>query len=156
MTDRILLAYSGTLASSAAIAWLAERHDAEVATLTLDIGQTDDLDELRARALTCGAARAHVVDLRDTFARDYVIPAAQLSATAGAMPALDTLAYPLIARTMVDVGAIEAADAVAHASRRIALDGELIAVDPTIRIVAPARDWSMDDAALLDYARARH
>src|SRR5215217_9690581 len=114
MTDRILLAYSGSLASSAAIAWLAERHGAEVATLTLDIGQADDLDELRARALTCGAARAHVVDVRDTFARDYVIPATQAAARAGSMPALETIAEPLIARTLVDVCAMEAAGAVAH------------------------------------------
>jgi argininosuccinate synthase len=156
MTDRILLAYSGTLASSAAIAWLAERHGAEVATLTLDLGQADDLDELRARALNCGAARAHVVDVRDTFARDYVIPAVRAAARARSTPGLDSIADPLIARTLVDVRAMEAAGAVAHASRRIALDEQVMAIDPAIRIVAPAREWSMDAAALLDYARGRH
>ena len=156
MTDRILLAYSGSLAASAAIAWLAERHGAEVATLTLDVGQTDDLDELRARALTCGAARAHVVDVRDAFARDYVIPAARAAAHLGSIPGLDSIAYPLIARTLIDVCAMEGADAVAHASHRTALDEEIVAVDPAIRIVAPAREWRMNDAALREYARARH
>ena len=152
MRERILLAYSGTLASSAAAAWLAERHGAEVATVTLDVGQTGDLDEVRDRALACGAVRAHVIDARDAFARDSVIPA--LRDASGR--ALDTLAHPLIARTLVEIAAIEAADAVAHASPGMALDREIATGDPTLRIVAPAREWDMDDSALIDYARARH
>jgi argininosuccinate synthase len=151
MKERILLAYSGTLASSAAAAWLAERLGADVVTVTLDVGQTGDLDEVRARALTCGAVRAHVIDARDVFARDYVIPALR----GGGAPSLATLAHPLIARTLVDVAAIEAVDAVAHASSGTAIDVEVAAVDRTLRLVTPAREWAMRDVDLTEYVRAR-
>jgi len=151
MKERILLAYSGTLASSAAAGWLAERHGAEVVTVTLDVGQTDDLDEVRARALTCGAVRAHVIDARDVFARDYVIPA--LRDDAGR--SLATLAHPLIARTLVDVAAIEAVDAVAHASSGSTIDREIAAVDRAPRLVTPAREWTMGGVDLTEYARTR-
>jgi argininosuccinate synthase len=152
MTARVLLAYSGGLASSAAAAWLAERHGAEVVTVTLDVGQSDDLDEVRARALTCGAVRAHVIDARDLFARDHVIPAVRASGSV----ALSTLAHPLVARTLVEIAAIESADAVAHGSAGAVIDDVVATLDPALRILAPARTWGMTAAALLDYARARH
>ncbi len=148
MNERILLAYSGSLASSAAVAWLAERHGAEVVTVTLDVGQTDDLDEVRARALACGAVRAHVIDAGDAFARDYVIPALRGAASGEPMP-LATLTHRPIARALAEVGAIEAADAVAHASRAASIDAAVAAVDPALRVLAPARAWDMDDAALV-------
>ena len=151
MKERVLLAYSGTLTSSAAAAWLAERHGAEVVTVTLDVGQTDDLDEVRARALTCGAVRAHVIDARDVFARDYVIPALRHETERS----LATLAHPLIARTLVDVAAIEAVDAVAHASSGSTIDFEVAAIDQALRLVTPAREWAMSDVDLTEYARAR-
>lgn len=152
MTERILLAYAGDLASSAAAAWLAERHGAEVVTVTLDVGQSDDLDEVRARALTCGAVRAHVLDARDAFARDHVMPALR---AVGEVP-LATLAHPLIARLLVEVAAIEAADALAHASAAATLDTELAATNPSLRVLAPAREWGMSESGLFEYARARH
>jgi argininosuccinate synthase len=151
MKERVLLAYSGTLASSAAAAWLAERRGAEVVTVTLDVGQTDDLDEVRARALTCGAVRAHVIDARDGFARDYVIPALRDDAARS----LATLAHPLIARTLVDIAAIEAIDVVAHASSGSTIDVEVAAIDPALRLVTPAREWALGDVDLAQYARAR-
>src|SRR5687768_11522260 len=108
MTQRIVLAYSGDLASSVAIAWLAEQQGAEIVTMTLDIGQRDELDEVRARALSIGAIRAHVLDVREEFARDYVLPALQ----AGAWHehgggALTSLAAPLIARKLAEIAGIE-------------------------------------------------
>jgi argininosuccinate synthase len=73
--QRIVLAYSGRLASSAAVRWLIETYGAEVVTVTVDVGQTDDLEEVYARALACGATRAHVVDRCEVFARNTVLPA---------------------------------------------------------------------------------
>jgi argininosuccinate synthase len=150
MKARVLLAFSGGLASSAAAAWLAERHGAEVVTVTLDVGQRDDLDEVRARALTCGAVRAHVLDARDAFARDHLVPAMR-----DAEAPLATLAHPLIARVLVEVAAIEAADAVAHASSASTLETDVAAANPTLRVLAPAREWGMNEPALLEYTRAR-
>jgi argininosuccinate synthase len=151
MKERILLAYSGTLASSAAAAWIAERHGADVVTVTIDVGQAADLDEVRARALACGAIRAHVIDVRDAFAREYVMPALRSDSA----PPLTTLAYPLIARTLVEVALIEAADAVAHASSTATLADEVASVNPALRVVSPAREWATGDMDLMEYVRAR-
>jgi argininosuccinate synthase len=158
--ERLALAYSGSLASSAAVSWLMEHHGADVVTVTVDVGQTGDLDDVRARALACGARRAHVVDAREAFARECIIPALRAGDARGPS-SLVRLADPLIARTLVEVAAIEGADAVAHASSRLAADGEaafdlcLRAVDPSLRIVTPVREWGMDGARLAEYARAR-
>jgi argininosuccinate synthase len=115
MKNRIVLAYSGSLAGSVAIPWLAQTHDAEIVTLTLDLGQGTELDELRARALALGAVRAHVLDVREEFARDYVLPALEkgaLDETDG--NAMTRLAAPLFARKLAEIAAIESTDAVAH------------------------------------------
>lgn len=111
--ERIVFAYSGTGAGSACIAWLRERYGAGIVALTVDVGQAGDLDEVRARALACGALRAHVVDARDAFARDFAVPALRGGATADE---LDRLADVLIARSLVEIARVEAADALAHAS----------------------------------------
>ncbi len=74
MTKTVVLAYSGGARSSAAVSWLAERHDADVVTVTLDLGQSTDLAEIRAHALSDGAIRAHVLDKREEFATTIVLP----------------------------------------------------------------------------------
>src|SRR5436190_11220284 len=114
--ERILLAYSGGLDTTVAIPWLIERHGAEVVALTLDVGQGRELEHVRERALAAGAARAHVIDARDEFARLYILPALQ----AGALyeqryPLATALTRPLIAAKLVEVAALEGAQAVAHA-----------------------------------------
>src|SRR5689334_14232583 len=70
----LVLAYSGGARSAAAVAWLGERFRADVITLTLDLGETKDLADIRERAVSDGAARAHVIDARDEFVRDMVLP----------------------------------------------------------------------------------
>jgi len=154
MKQRIGLAYSGSVASSAAVRWLLERHAAEVVTVTLDLGQSEPLDEVRKRALLCGAARAHVIDVRETFARAHVLAALRAGRAASAA-ALGALAHPAIADTLVEVADIEGADAVAHASRTPALDERIAALAPALAVVAPAHEWRMDARALLAYAPAR-
>src|SRR5687767_15939564 len=89
---RIVLAYSGSRETSAAIRWLAENHQAEVVTLTLDLGQGGELTDVRERALAAGAVRAHVIYAREVLVRDYFLPALQ----SGAMYLVtDWLAAPL-------------------------------------------------------------
>ena len=80
--NRIVLAYSGGIVTSVAIPWLAEKYDAEIVTMTLDVGQGVELADVRQRALAAGAVRAHVIDAREEFVRDYILPALQ----AGALP----------------------------------------------------------------------
>lgn len=105
----VVLAYSGSAEASAAVASLVAR-GIDVVTVTLDVGQSEPLDEIRARALRSGAVRAHVVDARDAFVRNCVLPAMQ----APELPDIQTLARPLITKTLAEVAAIEGPDAVAQ------------------------------------------
>ena len=112
---RIVLAYSGGLDTSVAIRWLAEKYDAEIIAVTLDIGQGHELTNVRERALALGAVRAHVIDAREEFARDYVLPALQARAIyEDGYPLVSALARPLIAKHLVAIARMEAATAVAH------------------------------------------
>ena len=102
--ERIVLAYSGSLADSVAIPWLAERCGAEIIAVTIDLGQGRELEEVRDRALATGAVRAHVLDARDEFARSYLVRGLKADATApeGA-PLGAALGCPLIARQLVQI-----------------------------------------------------
>jgi argininosuccinate synthase len=153
MTERVVLAYDGGLAASAAIPWLTETHGVEVMTITLDIGQGRDLGELRARAVACGAVRAHAIDARDEFARDVLLPSLYGQHTDSAPPALAALPRPFIARKLVELAAIEGARSVAHGSSDTTLDDAIHARVPSLRVLAPARVWNMDLTALIAYAK---
>src|SRR5258708_9768606 len=113
--ERIVLAYSGGLDPSVAIAWLKDKYDAEVIAVTLDLGQGRELTDVRDRALAAGAVRAHVLDVREEFARDYILPALQADAMyEDRYPMGTALGRPLIARKLVEIAAIEQAAAIAH------------------------------------------
>jgi argininosuccinate synthase len=143
--QRIVLAFSGDSRSSAAVQWLTASCHADVAALVVDVGQADDLDEIRTRAITCGARRAHVVDRCDAFVRDVIVPAA----AAPARPddaALRRLAHPVIAAALLEVAAIEGADAVAYASAGQSLGEHIRAIDPAMTVVVHAVDRSDADA----------
>lgn len=159
---RIVLAYSGGLVTSAAIAWLAQQHDAEVVTLTLDLGQERELAVVRERALSLGAVRAHVIDAREEFVRDLVLPSLQAGALDNAgHPMAVALARPLIARRLVELARMESASEVAHGGApgtdgEAALHQAIRSLDPEIEIIAPARQWGMSDAELTAFARTRN
>jgi argininosuccinate synthase len=111
----VILAYSGGARSSAAVSWLADQYRASVVTVTLDLGQSADLGEIRDRALADGAVRAHVLDLKEAFARDFVLPSLKAGALSDARyPMATALSRPVIARSLVEIAAIEGAAAVAH------------------------------------------
>jgi argininosuccinate synthase len=105
---RLVLANSGDLETAVAISSLAGAHQAEIVTLTLDLGGSRDLEEVRDRALAAGAARAHVIDAREEFVRDFVVPSLQAGALHdGGDPLAAALARPLVARKLAEVAAIE-------------------------------------------------
>src|SRR5258705_10325750 len=113
--ERIVLAYSGGLDTSVAIPWLAETYHAEIIAVTIDLGQGRELEEVRDRALATGAVRAHVLDAREEFARDYVLPALKADAIyEDRYPLATALGRPLIAQKLVEIAEIEQATAVAH------------------------------------------
>jgi argininosuccinate synthase len=126
----------------------------DVVTVTLDVGQGHELGELRARALDCGAVRAHVVDARDDFARDVLFASLGTAHADETPQVISALAWPLIARQLVEIARIENAGAVAHGSTDPAFDAAIRAIDSSLAIIAPAREWTMGDEDLASYARA--
>ena len=158
--ERIVLAYSGGLDTSAAIPWLREHYDAEIVAVTMDLGQERVLEAARDRALAIGALRAHVLDVRDSFVADFVVPALKADALFDdRSPMTAALARPLIAEKLVEIADLEHASAVAHGGggvgRRAAFDALIRALNPKVKIIAPARDWGMTRQQVADYARAR-
>jgi argininosuccinate synthase len=166
--ERMVLGYSGSLETSIAIAWLAERFGVEVIAVTLDVGQGRDLADVRERALAAGAVRAHVLDVRDELARAYVLPALQ----AGAIeidgdPLGVALARPLLGRKLVEVARMEGATSIAHGCQpgspgspgsedETRFERTLAAVDPSMTIVAPLREWNMTQPQQIEYAKAHN
>jgi argininosuccinate synthase len=155
MKSPVVLAYAGGIHASAAIPWLVDTRGVEVVTVTLDVGQGNELGDLRARALTCGASRAHVVDARDEFAREVLFPLLASDSPQTSTHAISTLPWPIVARKLVEIARIENAGAVAHGSMDPAFDAAILANDPSVPIIAPAREWTMSEADLSTYARAR-
>jgi len=140
----VVLAYSGGARSTAAVQWLADRHRAEVVTVTLDLGQSAAMDELRTHALGAGASRAHVIDAREEFARELVLPSLKAGALSDTRyPMATALTRPLIARTLVQIAAIENAAHVAHGAigrdrRRLAQP--ISTLNPTLKEIACAEE----------------
>jgi argininosuccinate synthase len=157
---RIVLAYSGGLDTSIAIVWLAERFGAEIVTLTLDLGQDRELVDVRERALALGAVRAHVVDAREEFAREYVLPSLQAGAISEAGDPLATrLARPLIAKRLVEIARMEGVDRVAtgcalESDDEVRLRLLAQAVDPSVEVIAPTALAGMAPNDRIEYAAA--
>ena len=162
LPDKIVLAYSGGLDTSIAIAWLKEHYQGEVIAVTLDLGQGRELTQIRERAMAAGAIRCHVLDVRDEFARDYVLPALKADALyEGRYPLATALGRPLIAKKLVDIARMENATAIAHGctgkgNDQVRIDVSVRAIDPGITVIAPARDWGMTRTEEIEYARARN
>jgi argininosuccinate synthase len=159
--ERIVLAYSGGLDTSVAIPWLAEHFNAEIVAVTLDLGQGRELADVRERALAIGAIRCHVIDARDEFIRDYILPALQAGAIyEDRYPLATALGRPLIARKIVEIAKMEGATAIAHGctgkdNDQMGLDISARALEPSIKVIAPARMWGMSRSAEIEYARSR-
>ena len=158
--NRIVLAYAGGLDTSVAIPWLAEQYGAEVVCVTLDLGQGKDLQSVRERALSAGALRAHVLDVREEFAQQYILPALQADAVyEGRYPLATALGRPLIAKKLIEIARIENATAIAHGcsgkgNDQVRIEVSARALMPGVRVVAPARESGMSREAKAEFARA--
>lgn len=148
--ERLVLAYSGSPDSSLAISWLKSTYQADVIAVTLDLGQGRDVEAIRDRALALGAARAHVVDRREEFARDVVLPSLVADALHDdRVPLVAALSRPILARALLEIADSEKAGAIAHAGsgRRGTLDVLLRALRPKLKIIAPRREWALTPEA---------
>jgi argininosuccinate synthase len=158
---RIVLAYSGGLDTSVAIPWLTETYLADVVAVTMDLGQGQALDAVRERALAIGAVRAHVLDVREELARDFILPALRACAIyEDRYPLATALGRPVIAKHLVDIAHIEGASLVAHGGTNEGNDHVRIetvarALDPALTVIAPAMSWGFTRAEEIAYARRR-
>ena len=159
---KVVLAYSGGLDTSVAVAWLREQHDVEVITLTVDVGGGSLRPGVERRAISAGASRAYVVDARERFITDFVWPHLQANALyQGAYPLATALARPLIAQLLVEVAQKEGADAVAHGctgkgNDQVRFDVAVHALDPGLSVVAPMRvGMGLTRDQEIDYAAER-
>jgi len=157
-----VLAYSGGLDTSVAVAWLREQHDVDVVTLTVDVGGGSLRPGVAERAIAAGASKAYVVDGRREFVERFVWPALQAGAVyQGAYPLATALARPLIAQLLVEVAHRESADAVAHGctgkgNDQVRFDVAVHALDAALQVVAPMRvGMGMSRDQEIDYARER-
>ena len=159
---KVVLAYSGGLDTSVAVSWLREQFDAEVVTLTIDVGGGSLREGVERRAIKAGASTAYVVDARERFATDFVWPHLQANALyQGVYPLATALARPLIAQLLVEVASREGADAVAHGctgkgNDQVRFDVAVHALDPGLEVVAPMRvGMGLSREQSIDYAAAR-
>ena len=159
---RVVLAYSGGLDTSVILRWLIETYHCDVVAYCADLGQGEELIPIRDKALKTGAVGVHVVDLRETFVRDFLFPMLRANAVYEGSYLLGTsIARPLIAQAQVDIALKEGADAVAHGATgkgndQVRFELTYAALAPQLRVIAPWREWDLNSrTALLEFAR-RH
>jgi argininosuccinate synthase len=159
MTDKVVLAYSGGLDTSIIIPWLKENYDCEVIAVVGDVGQGDDLEAVAAKALTTGASKVVVEDLRQAFIADYVWPTLRAGAIYEGKYLLGTsMARPIIARRQVEVALAEGAKYVAHGctgkgNDQVRFELAYQALAPHLKVIAPWREWSINSREdAIDYA----
>jgi len=157
---KVVLAYSGGLDTSVILKWLIETYQCEVITFSADIGQDEELDYIEEKAMKTGASKVYVDDLTEIFVSDYVFPAFRANAIYEGTYLLGTsLARPLISKRQIEIAEIEGADAVSHGATgkgndQVRFELSYLALDPSIKIVAPWREWDLNSrTALMEFAK---
>ncbi len=157
---RVLLLYSGGLDTSVMLKWIQDEYGAEVVALTVNLGQPgEDYDVVRGKALQLGAIDCHVVDAREEFARDFVVPAIKANALyGGGYPLFTALGRPLIAKLAVEYARRTGCDTIAHGctgkgNDQVRIDGTVATLAPELRVIAPVRSWRMGRDEEIAYAR---
>ena len=163
MKEKVILAYSGGLDTTAIIPWLKENYDYEVICCCIDCGQEEELDGLEERAISCGASKLYIVDIIDEFCDDYIMPCVQANAIYENKYLLGTsMARPLIAKKLVEVARKEGATAICHGATgkgndQIRFELGIKALAPDLKIIAAWRDpkWTMDSReSEIEYCKA--
>ena len=161
--NKIVLAYSGGLDTSVIIQWLKEEYDSEIIAFCADVGQGEELDTVREKALATGASKVYVEDLKEEFVRDFVFPMLRGNAFYEHDYLLGTsIARPLIAKEQIRIAAEENADGVSHGSTgkgndQIRFELTYMTLNPEIVIIAPWREWDLDSrTSLIDYAKSHN
>ncbi len=157
---RVLLLYSGGLDTSVMLKWIQDQYQAEVVALTVDLGQPgEDFEVVRGKALQLGAIDCRVIDAREEFARDYVLPAIKANAIYGlGYPLFTALGRPLIAKLAVEHAREAGCDTVAHGctgkgNDQVRIEATVATLGPELQVIAPVRSWRMGREEEVAYAR---
>jgi argininosuccinate synthase len=159
MSDTIVLAYSGGLDTSVALRWLSQEYGADVIAVLVDVGQGIDLETVHRRAAQAGAADVVVIDAKEEFAREFVLPVLQAGALyEGRYPLVSALSRPLISRHLVAVARERGAGAIAHGctgkgNDQVRFETAVAALAPDLAVLAPVRDWGMTREQEIAYAQ---
>jgi argininosuccinate synthase len=159
MAEKLVLAYSGGLDTSVIIKYLQERLNAQVITVTVDVGQQEDLAGAAEKAKKLGVFKHYHVDAKDEFVTDYIFPAIKANALyEGKYPISTSLSRPLIAKKMVEIAEKEAATGLVHGctgrgNDQVRFDVTLGALAPDMQIIAPVRDWGLTREEEIEYAQ---
>jgi argininosuccinate synthase len=158
---RVLLLYSGGLDTSVMLKWIQDEYDAEVVALTVNLGQPgEDYEVVKGKAEQLGAVAAEVVDAREEFARDFVVPAIKANAIYGlGYPLFTALGRPLIAKLAVDYARKHGCDTIAHGctgkgNDQVRIEATIATLAPELKVIAPVRGWQMGREEEIEYARA--
>jgi argininosuccinate synthase len=160
--EKVVLAYSGGLDTSVILKWLIETYDCEVITFSADIGQEEELDQVKEKAFKTGASKVYIDDLKEVFVKDFVFPVFRANAVYEGKYLLGTsLARPLIAKRQMEIAQLEGADAVSHGATgkgndQVRFELSYFAMDPQIRIIAPWREWDLTSRTSLMAFAEKH
>jgi argininosuccinate synthase len=157
---RVLLLYSGGLDTSVMLRWIQERYEAEVVTLTVNLGQPgEDYAVIEGKARQIGAVECHVVDAREEFATEYIAPAIKANALyGGGYPLFTALGRPLIAKLAVEYARRSGCDTIAHGctgkgNDQVRIEATIATLAPELKVIAPVRSWAMGREEEVAYAR---
>ena len=159
---RVLLLYSGGLDTSVMLRWIQERYEADVVALTVNLGQPgEDYAVIEGKARQLGALECRVIDAREEFARDYVLPAIKANALyGGGYPLFTALGRPLIAKLAVHHAREAGCDTIAHGctgkgNDQVRIEATVATLAPELKVIAPVRSWQMGRDEEVAYARER-
>ncbi|MCO4530221.1 argininosuccinate synthase [Streptococcus infantarius subsp. infantarius] len=156
--EKVILAYSGGLDTSVAITWLMKDYD--VVAVCMDVGEGKDLDFIHDKALKVGAVESYVLDVKDEFAEEYVLPALQAHAYyEQKYPLVSALSRPIISKKLVEIAHKTGATTIAHGctgkgNDQVRFEVAIAALDPELKVIAPVREWKWSREEEIEYAKA--
>ena len=160
---KVVLAYSGGLDTSVILKWLEEVYGCEVVTFTADVGQGEEIEPARAKAMAMGIKEIYIETLKEEFARDYVFPMLRANTIYEGEYLLGTaIARPLIAKRLVEIAEETGADAIAHGATgkgndQVRFELGAYALNPDIKVISPWREWDLTSReTLMAYAKAQY